>query len=177
MLVFGTRGCVRPPLGICVSNRDLFHGFSLQSVDDKGRVAIPADLRETLDTNSPAKQVLITRHPTLPCLVCYDAEWARELNDRLNELARLAKLDGKPFDEAAERRIHRAEKASYDNNGRFVIPSFERDRAAIGKWAFFVGDNDTFQIWSPEQLVAADIDDDDLKDRCRHYAAAKKVVL
>lgn len=162
---------------MCVSNRDLFHGFSLQSVDDKGRVAIPADLRETLDANSAAKQVLIARHPSLPCLVCYDAGWAQELNERLNNLARAAKAEGRPFDEAAERRALRAEKATYDANGRFVIPSFERDRAGIGKWAFFVGDSDTFQIWSPEQLIAADIDDDDLKDRCRHYAAAKKVAL
>lgn len=160
-----------------MSNRELFHGFSLQSVDDKGRVAIPADLRETLDANSPAKQVLIARHPTLPCLVCYDAGWALELNGRVNELARLAKLEGRPFDEAAERRAQRAEKATYDAAGRFVVPSFERERAGIGKWAFFAGDSDTFQIWSPERLIAADIDDDDLKDRCRHYAAAKKVAL
>jgi MraZ protein len=162
---------------MCVPNRELFYGFSLQSVDDKGRVAIPADLRETLDVNSPAKQVLVTRHPTLPCLVCYDAGWAQELNDRLNDLARAAKAEGRPFDEAAERRVLRAEKATYDANGRFVVPSFERDRAGIGKWAFFVGDSDTFQIWAPEVLLAADIDDADLKDRCRHYAAAKKVAL
>jgi MraZ protein len=168
---------VRRPLGMCVPNRELFYGFSLQSVDDKGRVAIPADLRETLDGNSPARQLLITRHATLPCLVCYDAGWAHELNDRLNELARTAKLEGRPFDEAAERRIRRAERATYDANGRFVVPSFERERAGIGKWAFFAGDNDTFQIWAPEVLLAADIDDEDLKDRCRHYAAAKKVTL
>ncbi|WP_315760877.1 division/cell wall cluster transcriptional repressor MraZ [Sphingomonas sp. Y38-1Y] len=158
-------------------NRDLFHGFSLQSVDDKGRVAIPADLRETLDGNSPAKQVLITRHATLPCLVCYDAGWAQELNERLNNAARAAKAEGKPFDETAERRAQRAEKATYDANGRFVIPGFERERVGIAKWAFFAGDSDTFQIWSPEVLMAADIDDDDLKDRCRYYAAAKKVAL
>jgi MraZ protein len=162
---------------MCVSNRDLFHGFSLQSVDDKGRVAIPADLRETLDGNSPAKQVLIARHPTLPCLVCYDTGWAQELNERLNNLARIAKAAGQVFDESAERRAMRAEKATYDANGRFVIPGFEKDRASIKRWAFFVGDGDTFQIWAPDVLVASDHDDEDLKERCRYYAAAKKVAL
>lgn len=160
-----------------MSNRELFHGSTLQSVDDKGRVAIPVDLRETLDANSPAKQVLVARHPTLPCLVCYDTEWAKTLNDQLNERRHRAKLDDLPFDEAAERRVLRTEKAGYDGNGRFVLPGFERERAGIGKWAFFVGDNDSFQIWAPDKLLAADIDDEDLKDRCRHYAAAKKVPL
>lgn len=160
-----------------MSNRDLFHGFSLQSVDDKGRVAIPADLRAVLDKNAEARQVLIGRHQVQRCLLGYDAEWAKLLNDEGNELARSARAEGREFDEAAWRRANRVEKSSYDSAGRFVLPAFERDKAGIGKWAFFAGEGDQFQIWAPEILLAADINDTDLKERCAFYLAQKKVAL
>lgn len=163
-----------------MSNRELYQGFALQAVDDKGRVAIPADLRAVLDANAPApdsKLVLIGRHAAMPCLIGYDSAWAKALNDELNHLARLSREAGRDFDEARQRRANRVERANYDPSGRFVLPAFERDRAGIGKWAFFAGEGDQFQIWAPEMLMTADIDDEDLKDRCRFYMAQKKVKL
>ncbi|UZK69269.1 division/cell wall cluster transcriptional repressor MraZ [Sphingomonas sp. S1-29] len=165
-----------------MADRELFYGFTLQSVDDKGRVAIPADLRVVLDRNTPPQEppvrtVLVGRDAALNCLLCYDVTWARQLNDDFNHLRRLAAEQGRPFDEKAERRANRVEIANYDPSGRFVLPAYERQRAGIGKWAFFAGDGDRFQVWAPETLLAAEIDDPDLQDRCRFYMAQKKVVL
>lgn len=165
-----------------MANRELFHGFSLQSVDDKGRVSIPADLRAVLDRNAPpaetpSRTVLVARDSAANCLLCYDPAWAQALNDEFNHLKRLAAEQGRVFDERAYRRANRVEIAGYDPSGRFVIPAYERQAAGIAKWAFFAGDNDRFQVWSPEVLLASGGDDPDLQDRCRFYMAQKKVKL
>ncbi|WP_169542470.1 division/cell wall cluster transcriptional repressor MraZ [Sphingomonas baiyangensis] len=163
-----------------MADRDLFQGFTLQAVDAKGRVSIPADLRTVLEHNNGGPEnrlALIGRDSALGCLVGYDTAWARERNERLNALTRIAEEEGRAIDLAARRRDNRVERVAYDPSGRIVLPAYERDKAGIANWAFFAGDGDQFQIWAPARLLADTAGDEDLQDRCRYAMKLKGVAL
>ena len=135
---------------------ELYEGFALQGVDEKGRVAIPADLRAAADRNSDARTVVVGKHPFDPCLQVHDLSWSAE------KLSRIDNPEENPYEgdgggvRAKRRAFGVVERAPYDASGRFVIPPFFRQKAKIGRWAFFTASGETFDIWSPEVLMASE---------------------
>jgi MraZ protein len=160
-----------------VADRELYRGFALQAVDEKGRVAIPSDLRTALDKNSPAKQVIVAKHDREPCIAVRDTEWDRERHARVDRRQEAALDDGKSVDFSAKRRMSIVETAPYDGSGRFVLPPYFRQKAKIGKWALFVGASDEFEIWAPEVLLAQPDLDEELRDLCEYLCAQRGVAL
>lgn len=162
-----------------VAARELFEGFALQAVDEKGRVAIPADLRSAIERNSEVRAIVVGRHPFDPCLSLHDLNWSQE------KFTRIDRPDESPFDgggdggaRAKRRAFGAVERAPFDTSGRFVIPPFFRQKAKIGKWAFFHGSGETFDVWSPEALMATtDPELDELREVCEFCLANKGVTL
>ncbi|GAA0727263.1 division/cell wall cluster transcriptional repressor MraZ [Sphingomonas japonica] len=153
-----------------VVSRVLFEGFALQAVDEKGRVAIPADLRAALDANADTRQIVVTTHRADPCLSAYDTEWSKVQHAKLELEERIALEQGREVDTDTRRRLRGiVEKAPYDASGRFVLPPYFRQKAKIERLAFFAGSLDTFDIWAPEQLLALDGIDEQLRDICAFY--------
>ena len=159
--------------------RELYEGFALQAVDDKGRVAIPADLRAAVERNSDVRTIVVGRHPFDPCLMAHDQSWSQE------KFSRIDNPEQSPFDDAdtrvsrAKRRAFGAvERAPFDASGRFVLPPFFRDKAGIGKWAFFNGSGETFDIWAPEKLLAiGGGDNEEIREVCEFLCRQKGVAL
>ncbi len=167
-----------PRAGVRVTDRELYEGFALQSVDEKGRVAIPADLRNAAERNSDVRQVVVGMSEIDPCLTAYDLAWSKELHARLERIERLAIDRGETVDLRAKRRAFgQVEKAPFDGSGRFVLPTFFRQKAKIGRWAFFSGAGDTFDIWAPEQLMQAPDVDPFLREMCEFLCQQKGVAL
>lgn len=158
-------------------SRELYEGFALQAVDEKGRVAIPADLRTSLDRNSDAKLVYLARHETDPCLSARDPEWSKEKHARIDRRQQAVLDAGGKIDPAEKRRLSMVEKAPYDGSGRFVIPPLSRGMAKIGKWAFFIGASEEFEIWAPEVLMTAEGVDDYIREACAFCLAQRGVTL
>lgn len=166
-------------LGVHVSNRELFEGFALQSVDEKGRVAIPADLRAAVERNSDARSIVVGRHPFDPCLSAHDLSWSQQ------KLGRIDNPEVSPFDAGAQadasakrRAFGAVERVPFDASGRFVLPPFFRAKAKIGKWAFFNGSGETFEIWSPEALMATEGPEfEDIREICEFLCHQKGVAL
>ena len=162
-----------------MSGRELYEGFALQTVDEKGRVAIPADLRAAVERNSDVRAVVVGRHPSDPCLSVHDLSWSQE------KFSRIDKPDQSPFDgggdggaRAKRRAFGAVERAPFDASGRFVIPPFFRDKAGIGKWAFFNGSGETFDIWSPEALMRSEgADNEEIREICEYLCRQKGVAL
>ncbi len=157
---------------------ELYEGFALQAVDEKGRVAIPADLRAAVERNSDIRQVVVGRHPFDPCLSVHDLSWSLEKHQRIDDAG------ASPFagDGGAARIKRRAfgavERAPFDASGRFSIPPFFRAKAQIGKWAFFTASGETFDIWAPEVLMAnADPENEEIREICEFLCQQKKVAL
>jgi MraZ protein len=161
-----------------VADRELFEGFALQAVDQKGRVAIPADLRNAAERNSDIRQIVVGLHPNDPCLSAHDLSWSKEKYDRIDRKEQLAADRGEDADYRAKRRAFgQVEKAPYDDSGRFVIPPFFRMKAGIQKWALFYGSGETFDIWAPERLMSDPEADPTLREICEYLCQAKGVTL
>ena len=61
----------------------------------------------------------------------------------------------------ARRTFGAAESASYDADGRIVLPPMARRRGRIGAAALVVGTGGSFEIWNPE--IARDSGDGELR--------------
>lgn len=116
----------------------MFLGEYDHTIDDKGRLAIPARFREEL-----GEGVVITRgfeH----CLMGFPlAAWAK--------LA--AQIDSLPFGPGEARNLRRllfsgASDAPMDRQGRVLIPQNLREYAGLGEQVVIAGLNTHFEIWS-----------------------------
>lgn len=159
------------------ANREPYRGVALQAVDEKGRVAIPGNLRAALEKNSPTKEIVVGRHPRHPCLMARDLAADAELHAKMQERRAFAEDSGREFDSEAMRRISSVEAAPFDSSGRFVIPPRFRLRSKIDKWALFVAESDSIAIWAPDVLLAQPELADDLREDCEDLCAARGVVL
>ena len=78
--------------GVSVDDRSEYQGDGLGLVDDKGRVAIPASLRQALATNSPRPgpktgvTVLVSVHPQRQCLLPYDPAYFKILEAEIEAI-------------------------------------------------------------------------------------------
>jgi MraZ protein len=155
-----------------VTDTGLYIGSALQGVDRKGRVAIPADFRTTIEKNSSARTVMVAFHPTLPCLRGFDSQWAADAEADF----RRRLLDGTdPAVIAAEREaaFGEVEQAPFDPSGRFIMPDFFRAEAQIEDRAFFIGSGPTFNVWAPALLMTHESVPDRVRRRCAHLMAGK----
>lgn len=157
---------------------ELYEGFALQSVDEKGRVAIPADLRAAVERNSDIRSIVVGRHPFDPCLSVHDLSWSVEKFNRIDN-PQESPFEGNAGGARAKRRAFGVvERAPFDASGRFVIPPFFRQKAQIGRWAFFTGSGETFDIWAPEALMRAEGPDfEEIRELCEFCLHQKGVKL
>ena len=155
-----------------MTDTGLYEGSALQGVDPKGRVAIPADFRAVIERNSAARTVVIGFHPTLPCLRAYDMGWSHEEEARLNRLE-LGGADAEAVQNERESIFGEVERTGFDPSGRFVMPDFHKEEAGIDGEAFFQGAGRTFNIWSPERLMAEPSVSERTRRRCAHLLAKR----
>lgn len=156
-------------------------GFGL--VDDKGRVAIPASLRNILALNSPRDDgkdggtVVVGVHQKHPCLIAYDPGYVPVLKAQLDlrEAAHPA-ADGE-YDYNIKRRAAQGEAVPFDGSGRCILPPFPRFHAGIGANAFFFGVFDYLEIWDPATLIGTDGVPEMMKACARFHCAQKGLSL
>ncbi len=125
-----------------------FRGRSTHTLDDKGRLSIPARFKEVLKQRYGNATLIMTNTPE--CLQVYPwPEW-----QVLEE-----KLLSSPVDPPELKLYKRyflgsAEECQPDRQGRILIPSHLREEAGIQKEVVLVGMLNHFEIWSPERLEA-----------------------
>jgi len=133
----------------------LFRGSALNAVDAKGRLSVPAFIRQKIERRSDEKLLVLSLHPQFQCLVGYDANYSAVMQDRaekrlgdnpdpLAELELQAGLFGGTVD------------VPYDPSGRIVMPPRLKRRADIGELALFVGMGGDFQIWNPQVALKSE---------------------
>lgn len=148
----------------------LFQGSAINGVDAKGRVSVPASLRQVIERRGEAHSIVLARHESLDCLSGYDPAYAavrhakieRRLDkDELNPSADVAYLQSTMMAFGA------TEEVPYDKSGRVVLPPMMRAKGGIGDLALFLGVGETFQIWNPDRFLADPSLPQDLKDIVR----------
>jgi len=119
----------------------VFSGRYEYTIDDKGRLSIPARFREILSVDHEAK-LFVTNLDG--CLVAYpDKEWAR-----LQE--KLASVTGKEARNFLRFFYAGVSECPFDRLGRILIPQSLRNYAGIKKNVVIVGMNKKLEIWAEE---------------------------
>lgn len=115
----------------------MFIGEYNHSVDEKGRLAIPAKFRTLL------RQGAVVTKGLDDCLVVYPKKEWLKLAEKLSSL---------PFNKTNDRSLARfmlagASEADFDNQGRISLPEHLRQFAKLGKKAVIAGLYSRLEIW------------------------------
>jgi MraZ protein len=122
-----------------------FTGIHVHTLDDKGRVSVPAQFRRQLTGENLYLNVGLDG-----CLVLYPPEkWARVRN----ELGRLSKSSSRQRHVLRKTAMH-LKPVCVDSQGRISIPSELISLAGIENEVIFLGQFDAIEIWSPEGFEA-----------------------
>jgi MraZ protein len=122
----------------------VFTGEYRHTVDEKGRIAVPARFRARLAEGSMLANWIDG------CLAIFPrADW-EELDARISSL---------PFTDPIGRQLQRflyggANEIELDRQGRFVVPASLREYAALRTEAVVVGSRDHAEIWAPDRWAS-----------------------
>lgn len=132
------------------------------SIDDKGRITIPAKFRGRL------AQGLVVTKAIDPCLWLYPVDTWDELS---------AKIRGLPLTDPKAREFRRqvfggAADSVPDRQGRVILAPYLREYASIDKQAVIIGLHDHCEIWNPERWRSRQQkSDEDPEGRAEQFAS------
>lgn len=136
----------------------MFLGGHAINMDAKGRMAIPARIREELVSFCEGRLV-VTAHTEERCLLIYPEPQWQEI---------LPKIEALPSFNKVARRAQRlligyACPIDMDTNGRILVPPTLRDYARLEKKLMLVGQGKKLELWSEDSWSAwlDDTSDDD----------------
>ena len=158
----------------------LFQGSALNAVDAKGRVSLPAFLRQVVEKRGDAHAVVLAKHDTFPCITAYDRGYAAIQHRKLERIGEALETDPARAAEYHARNLlafGTTEDVPYDPSGRIVLPPMSRRKAKIADLALFIGAGETFQIWNPAEFLAHEAIHEDLKDVARYRLEEKGIAL
>lgn len=107
------------------------------SLDSKGRLFIPAKLREELG------EVFYITLSMDKCLSAYSAQSWQEFSDKVNAMSYVKQRKMRPL-------FAYASKCELDNQGRTLIPTHLREYANLTKNVTVVGCNNHAEIWNED---------------------------
>ncbi|MDE2183613.1 MAG: division/cell wall cluster transcriptional repressor MraZ [Alphaproteobacteria bacterium] len=120
------------------------------TLDAKGRVCVPASLRQVLAAqNTPGVYVI----PSFvePCLECFGEDVLQSFS---REIATSNPFFTKDFNARAAVVLGETRSLPLDENGRIRLPDDLIAHAGLKDQAVFVGLGTKFQIWEPEKYRA-----------------------
>ncbi|HEU0223028.1 MAG TPA: cell division/cell wall cluster transcriptional repressor MraZ [Paracoccaceae bacterium] len=135
-----------------------FRGTWLHTVDQKGRVSVPAGFRRVLEEGDPGwydrrpappHMVMVVRMRGEDCIACYTVGAMEELEEQI-----LAVEDYFDREKLLNEVTAKAQKLQLDDNGRIVLGPPVRQAIGIGDKALFVGKLEKFEIWEPDAYAA-----------------------
>lgn len=132
-----------------------FCGTYRCTLDDKGRLAIPAkvrpgDIESSTKKGIPSGEYMVVTQGLDGCLSLYPQdEW-----DKVQK-----RLETKPFTlrdfRFVNRRLHQfTSLEKIDSSGRIHIPDILRNLAGLRKEVLVIGVNQTIEVWDPERYQA-----------------------
>jgi MraZ protein len=141
----------------------LFLSTTINKVDKKGRVSVPAAFRASLKNESDIVVFPALQHPALEACslkhlnILSRALEGLHLSPETYELIETAVFGG-------------AHQLPIDGDGRVVLPESLITAAEISGEAAFVGRRRTFQIWNPQNYAT-------FESKARDAARAQKISL
>jgi MraZ protein len=135
-----------------------FSGKYYYTLDPKGRVIIPAPLREIISANYGPK-LYVVNSAFEPCLDIYPLEEWTRLEEKVRALP---KMD-KSVRFFMRRVIASAVEVDLDKQGRVLVPAAHREDAGINGEVVVVGQLERIELW--DKVKWAEATDPDRVDR------------
>ncbi len=140
----------------------MFYGSHSINMDAKGRIAIPARVRESLQSLCGGR-VVLTAHTENRCLHIFPEPQWEEL---------LPKIESLPsFNKVARRTqlllLGHACPLELDANGRILVPPTLRDYGELDKKLMLVGQGKRLELWSEGRFNAfleESLEDEDMPE-------------
>ncbi len=132
--------------------RAYFSGTYVNGVDAKHRLSVPASLRETIESRSNARELVLGPDAHAPCLIGYDVTYFDRLEARLED--EFAADFGPARSRKARSVFGATEHLKYDDTGRIILSPLMREMGEIAGQVVFMGVGHHFEIWAPEQFLA-----------------------
>ncbi len=123
----------------------MFSGKYEYTIDDKGRLSIPAKFRDNLLSHDAPALVLTTNLDG--CIVAYPGKEWEALQERIEQSGAAQKKDAK---NALRIFYSGATECPIDRLGRILVPQTLRIHGAIKKNVVIVGMNKKIEIWAEE---------------------------
>jgi MraZ protein len=119
----------------------VFTGEYRHTVDDKGRIAVPARFRTQLDTGAYLSRWMES------CLAIHTSAGWESLATKTAAIP-ITDTNGRLFQRFL---FSGASPAELDRQGRVLIPAYLRDEIGLATDAVVVGSHDHVEIWAPER--------------------------
>ncbi|MDB5985379.1 MAG: mraZ [Nevskia sp.] len=125
----------------------MFAGSNRLTIDEKGRLAVPARVRAQL-AEEYGKQIAITLGPE--CVEIYPSPVFRRMVEQIQKIPDRAKrvVMQRLF-------VGHAVESELDGQGRVLIPPMLRERLKLGADVVLAGLNDHFELWPEAQWTAS----------------------
>jgi MraZ protein len=122
----------------------MFAGEFLCKLDDKGRFAMPASLRErfALPDNMEVKKAVLVKSQQEPCLWLFPLQHWYDLLELQRQ--RLTERESRLF---MHYMVSDVNEVEIDRSSRVLIPRKLREHAVIGEDAMLIGMYDRLEIW------------------------------
>lgn len=119
----------------------LFIGEFPHTLDDRGRVALPARYRQAFASGA------ILTYLAEGCIAVHDSEGFREQAAKIAEMP-ASTLAGRRARRAFDSNSHEVE---LDRQGRILVPPRFRQMAGLNGAVVIVGRHECLEIWNPEK--------------------------
>ena len=126
----------------------LFLSTTINKLDKKGRISLPANFRAVLN-DKQAQSIVLFKSPVHECLEGFDPIFVEEISGRLDDGFDMFSTEQ---DDLATALFGEAVQLSLDETGRMVLPELLVSHAGLDGEAAFIGLGKKFQIWNPEKL-------------------------
>lgn len=124
-----------------------FKGRSTNSVDAKGRLAIPAKMRRVMTPE--AQETFTATRGIEDCIILYPLDVWEQQEEKFEALNQYADEETRHFIRTI---TMWAEDLALDKQGRVVLPAELRDFAGIDETAVVIGTVDHLEVWDPDRL-------------------------
>ena len=126
----------------------MFYGSHAINMDAKGRIAIPARVRELLQGCCDGR-VVLTAHTENRCLHLFPENQWQEVLPKIEALPSFNKISRR----AKLLLIGHASELELDNSGRVLVPPTLREYAGLEKKLILVGQGSGLELWGEDRFT------------------------
>jgi MraZ protein len=143
--------------GFAARWKKVYSGSHAVTMDAKGRLAIPARIRDQLVADCGGR-IVVTAHNAEPCLLVYPEPQWQLLAPQVQALPNLQSASVRKLQ---RRLLGHAVPLELDANGRILLPPTLRDFAGLDKDLIVAGLGHRLEIWAEAAWAANNEDNGD----------------